>query len=90
MAGARGHRMRRGEGLALRWRDVDLDAGLLAVRRRLGVVTTKGAGQTLVEGSTKTGQSRVVDLDAGTVAALRAYCAAREVRASSSGTAHRS
>ncbi|MCZ2860873.1 tyrosine-type recombinase/integrase [Blastococcus sp. VKM Ac-2987] len=30
-----------------------------------------------VEGPTKTGQSRVVDLDAGTVAALRAYRAAR-------------
>jgi integrase len=43
------------------------------------VVKTKGAGQQLVEGSTKTGQSRVVDLDAGTVAALGAYRAAREV-----------
>ncbi|MEX5718439.1 tyrosine-type recombinase/integrase [Geodermatophilus maliterrae] len=31
----------------------------------------------MVEGPTKTGQSRVVDLDAGTVAALRAYRTAR-------------
>ena len=69
--------MRRGEALALRWRDIDLDAGRLAVRRSLGVVKTKGAGQQLVEGPTKTGQSRVVDLDAGTVAALRAYRTAR-------------
>jgi integrase len=69
--------MRRGEALALRWRDVDLDAGRLAVRRSVGVVKTKGAGERLVEGSTKTGRSRVVDLDAGTVAALRAYRAAR-------------
>jgi integrase len=38
----------------------------------------KGAGQRLVEGLTKTGQSRVIDLDAGTVAALRRYRAARE------------
>src|SRR3954471_12326440 len=30
--------MRRGEVLALRWRDIDLDAGRLAVRRSLGVV----------------------------------------------------
>ncbi len=69
--------MRRGEALALRWRDVDLDAGRLAMRRSVGVVKTKGAGERLVEGPTKTGRSRVVDLDAGTVAALRAYGAAR-------------
>src|SRR3712207_3443210 len=69
--------MRRGEALALRWRDVDLDAGRLAVRRSVGVVKAKGAGERLVEGPTKTGRSRVVDLDAGTVAALRAYRAAR-------------
>ncbi|MCA0145489.1 tyrosine-type recombinase/integrase [Blastococcus sp. LR1] len=69
--------MRRGEALALRWRDIDLDAGRLAVRRSVGVVKTKGAGERLVEGPTKTGRARVVDLDAGTVAALRAYRAAR-------------
>jgi integrase len=69
--------MRRGEALALRWRDVDLDAGRVAVRRSVGVVKAKGAGEQLVEGPTKTGQSRVVDLDAVTVAALRAYRAAR-------------
>jgi integrase len=69
--------MRRGEALALRWRDVDLDAGGLAVRRSVGVVKAKGAGERLVEGPTKTGRSRVVDLDAGTVAALRASRAAR-------------
>src|SRR3954451_8016883 len=59
--------MRRGEALALRWRDADLDAVGSAVRRILGVVKTKGQGEELVEGATKTGQSRVVDLDAGTV-----------------------
>jgi hypothetical protein len=37
----------------------------------------KGAGEQPVEGPNKTGQSRVVDLDVGTVAALRAYRAAR-------------
>jgi integrase len=41
------------------------------------VVKAKGAGEQLVEGRTKTGQSRVVDLDSGTVAALRAYRAVR-------------
>jgi integrase len=70
--------MRRGEALALRWRDVDLDAGRLAVRRSLGVVKAEDAGERLVQGPTKTGQSRVVDLDAGTVAAQRAYRSARQ------------
>jgi len=41
------------------------------------VVKAKGAGERLVEGPTKTGRSRGVDLDAGTVAALRAYRTAR-------------
>lgn len=69
--------MRRGEALALRWRDVDLDAGSLAVRRSAGLVKTHGVGEQIVEGATKSGHARVVDLDAGTVAALRAYRAAR-------------
>src|SRR3954465_13474308 len=69
--------MRRGEALSLRWRDVDLDAGRVAVRRSVGVVKDKGKGEQLPEGATKTGQSRVVELDAGTVAALRAYRAVR-------------
>ncbi len=41
------------------------------------MVKAKGAGEQLIQGPTKTGRSRVVDLDAGTVAALRAYRAAR-------------
>jgi integrase len=69
--------MRRREALALRWRDVDLDAGRLQIRRSVGSVKTKGAGEQLVEGPTKTGQARVVDIDADTVAALRAYRATR-------------
>ena len=77
--------MRRGEALALRWRDVDLDAGRLQVRRSLGVVKAKGAGEQLVEGPTKTGQARVVDIDADTVAALRAYRAARRLQSAHPG-----
>jgi integrase len=64
--------MRRGEALPLRRRDVDLDVARIAVRRSVGTVKHRGAGEALLEGSTKTGRSRVVDLDAGTVAALRA------------------
>jgi Phage integrase, N-terminal SAM-like domain len=36
--------MRRGEALALRWRDVDLDAGTVSVRRSAGVIRNKGEG----------------------------------------------
>ncbi len=70
--------MRRGEALALRWPDVALDVGRLAVCRSVGVVKAMGAGERLVEGPTKTGRPQIVDLDAGsvdldagTVAALR-------------------
>ncbi len=78
VAAARGgHRDASRRGAPLRWRDVDPDAGRLAVRRSVGVVKAKGASEQLLEGPTKTGQFRVVDLDAGTVAALRAYRAAR-------------
>jgi hypothetical protein len=47
-----------------------------APERSVGVVKAKGAGEQLVAGPTKTGRSRVVDLDSGTVAALCAYRAA--------------
>jgi integrase len=36
--------MRRGVLLALRWRDVDLDAGRISIRRSVGVTRTKGEG----------------------------------------------
>ena len=71
--------MRCGEALALRWRDVDLDAGRLQVRRSVGPVKTKGASEQIVEGPTKSGQARVVDIDADTVGALRSYRATRGV-----------
>jgi integrase len=69
--------MRCGEALALRWRDVDLQVGPLQVRRSVGVVRNKGAGQQLVEGPTMTGQARLVDIDPDTIAALEAYRAQR-------------
>jgi hypothetical protein len=69
--------MRRGEALALRWRDVNLDAGTVSVRRSAGVVRVKGEGAEIAEGPTKTGKPRVVDLDAAAVAALRTFRRAR-------------
>jgi integrase len=67
--------MRRGELLALRWRDLDTDAGRLSVRRSVGVVKTKGKGEQVIEGPTKTGRQRSVDLDPH--AALRGWRLAR-------------
>jgi integrase len=63
----------RSQALALRWRDVDLDAGTVSVRRSAGVVRVKGEGANIAEGGTKSGKPRVIDLDAGTVIVLRAH-----------------
>lgn len=65
--------MRRGELLAMRWRDADLDAGTVSVRRSVGVVKTKGQHEQIIEGPTKTAKPRVIDLDPGTVAVLRVW-----------------
>ena len=65
--------MRRGELLALRWRDIDLDAGTIAVRRSVGVVKTRGQPEQITEGSTKTCRPRVIDIEPATVAVLRAW-----------------
>jgi len=65
--------MRRGEALAVRWRNIDLDAGTVSVRRSAGMVRNAGESAEVTEGDTKSGKPRVVDLDAGTVAVLRAW-----------------
>jgi integrase len=65
--------MRRGEALALRWRDVDLDAATVRVRRSAGMVRVAGESADVVEGDTKSGKPRVVDLDGQAAAVLRAW-----------------
>lgn len=62
--------MRRGEPLGLRWDDVDLEAATgRVVRRRLQV-----AGEMVETAGTKTRRGmRTVDVDEGTVAALRRW-----------------
>lgn len=65
--------MRRRELLALRWRDIDLDAATISVRRSVGVVKHKGEAREIREGDTKTARPRVIDLDPATVAVLRAW-----------------
>ncbi len=59
--------MRRGELLALRWDDVDLDDGVLAVERAVTVVNGARTYDT-----PKNHERRTVKLDADTVARLRA------------------
>jgi integrase len=58
--------LRRGEALALRWSDVDLEAGRLAIRRSRTL-----AGYEVVEVGTKTGRDRSVSIAQSTAAALR-------------------
>jgi hypothetical protein len=54
--------MRRGELLALRWRDIDLDAATITVWRSAGIVRNAGQGAVLDEGPTKTRAGvRVID-----------------------------
>lgn len=60
--------MRRAEILGLRWQDLDIDAGRLAVRQTLVAV-----GYDIVKSSPKTHQARTIDLDPITVEKLRQH-----------------
>ena len=65
--------LRRGELLALRWRDVDLRGGVLQVRRSLSRVR-EGNRYVLHEGATKSRHSRrMIDLSPETIQALLQY-----------------
>jgi integrase len=72
--------MRRGELLALRWHDVDLDAGMLEIRRNY--VWARGQG---IEKDTKTHQMRRIALDLETVEILRAHRERYEAEAAKLG-----
>lgn len=61
--------MRRGEVLGLRWRDIDLDASRLTIVQTVTLVDHK----VRIASRTKTGAGRSIDLDATTIAELRAY-----------------
>ena len=56
---------------------MDLDAATVSIKRSAGMVRNAGEGAWMVEGATKSGKPRVVDLDPATVAVLRAYRKAR-------------
>ena len=68
--------MRRGEALGLRWGDVDVESARLSVRRSVTVVKNKGQGEEIIVGPPKSGKARTIDLDPGTLAALKAHKAA--------------
>jgi integrase len=65
--------MRRGELLALRWKDVDLDAKAISVRRSAVMIRYKGESSEIREGPTKTYMARVVNIGEETAAALRSW-----------------
>jgi integrase len=60
--------VRRGEALALRWRDVDLDGAAIAIRS-----ARVAAGYEVSESTPKSGRGRAIALDPGTVKVLRTH-----------------
>ena len=65
--------MRRGEALALRWHDIDFEAGTVAVRRSATLIKVKGERERIEIGPPKSGKPRVIDVDGVTLAVLRAH-----------------
>jgi integrase len=65
--------MRRGEALALQWRDIDYDAGTISVRRSATLLKVHGGGERTLVRPPKSGKARVVDVDPQTLAVLRAH-----------------
>lgn len=68
---------RRGEVAALRWSNIDLEAGQLLISKAL----VESRDHTIFEKDTKTHQARRVALDAGTVEVLRRWRSSVEERA---------
>ncbi|RLP70067.1 site-specific integrase [Mycetocola reblochoni] len=70
--------MRRGEALALRWRDVDVTNGRLSITRSLSYVKVDGKKKMTFQ-SPKSGKKRVVDIDTATVEVLKSHKTAMSV-----------
>jgi integrase len=67
---------RRGETMALRWSDIDLDGGSVTVRRSAAYTQEEG----LVVKSTKTGKVRSIPLDPDTASEFKAQMTAQRKR----------
>lgn len=74
--------MRPGEALVLRWSDVDLDTGVVHVRRTR---TTDADGHTMAGSTTKGKRARVVAIGTGAVTALRVHRQDQERRRAVAG-----
>lgn len=70
--------MRRGEILGVRWGDVDLDNGRVSVRHAVVSVAYE-----VLESTPKSHQSRVIDLDPGSVGVLREHAGSSRSSATS-------
>lgn len=66
--------LRRGEAVALRWANVDLDEGILRIEESAVVVS----GRTILGPPKSAAGRRIVTIDTGTVELLRAHQAAQE------------
>ncbi len=77
--------LRRGEACGLRWADVDLDAGVLRVRRQLTQV-----GSQVIEGPPKTrsGEDRAVELGERALGALLAHRLEQDTERATWGAAY--
>jgi integrase len=64
--------MRRGEALALRWDDIDLEHGFISVSK-----SRVGVDRVVRETPTKSDRARVVQIDPATIAVLRAHARAQ-------------
>jgi integrase len=64
--------MRRGELLALKWQDINMDTGQVAVRRSLVAVGAK-----VHEGTPKSGEARTIAIDPQTIALLKRHRSAQ-------------
>ena len=75
--------LRQGEALGLRWPDVDMESGLLTVRKSLTRVTGRG----LVLGPTKGKRSRIIKIPAPLFADLKAHRTAQNAERLAAGSA---
>ncbi len=60
---------RRGEAVGLHWQDVDLEAGVARIRTTITAIEHR----VKVDGKTKTGREREIELDGPTIATLRSW-----------------